>query len=254
MARSLEPPCTPRALEKAARTLGFSLTAPELETLAGYLNLLEKWNKAMNLVGPGSWRDIFDRLIVDSLYLAGMLRELPLPPAPVSRDLGAGAGLPGIPLRVLWRDGRYTLVEAREKRALFLKTVLASLPLPGVEVFQGRAEAFMAARPPADLTVSRAFMPWRGVLALVEPHTEEGGFCVFLTLEPLPLDLPEGWRAVGERAYAVGGDTRYFWALQKRASTSPNRRIKRPASASSQSGPAASSASRPPSPLATAPV
>lgn len=211
------PPCTPEALAAAATALGFSPGDGELRELSLYLGILEKWNKAMNLVGPGSWRDIFDTLIIDSLHLAGFVRALPLPAAPLCRDLGAGAGLPGIPLRVLWREGKYALIEAREKRALFLKTVLASCPLPGVSVFQGRAEAFMAANPPASLTVSRAFMPWEQVLALVAPHTEPGGLCVFLTLAPLPATLPGGWRAVDERTYRVKKDARYFWALEKNA-------------------------------------
>lgn len=216
MARAVSgPPCTPAALEEAAAKLGFSLSAEGLESLAAYLALLEKWNKVMNLVGPGSWRDIFDSLIVDSLHLAGLVAGLPLPPAPLCRDLGAGAGLPGIPLRMLWQAGHYTLVEAREKRALFLKTVLASRALPGVSVFQGRAEVFMAAQPPADLTVSRAFMPWRDVLALIDPHTAPGGFCVFLTLAPMPDELPQGWASFAERVYPVSKDTRYFWVLRK---------------------------------------
>lgn len=209
------PPCTPDALREAAGMLGFSLADEELEALALYLRLLEKWNRVMNLVGPGTWRDIFDTLIVDSLYLADLIRALPLPAAPLCRDLGAGAGLPGIPLRMLWREGTYTLVEAREKRALFLKTVLASCRLPGVCVFHGRAEAFMAANPPAHLTVSRAFMPWQQVLGLIAPHMESGGLCVFLTLAPLAAAPPEGWRLVHERVYSVRADARYFWTLEK---------------------------------------
>lgn len=211
------PPCTPGALQEAAGALGFSPAREELENLAAYLRLLEKWNRVMNLVGPKTWRDIFDTLIVDSLHLAGLIRSLPLPAAPLCRDLGAGAGLPGIPLRMFWREGSYTLVEAREKRALFLKTALASCILPGVSVFQGRAEVFMAANPPAHLTVSRAFMPWRQVLELIAPHTEPGGVCVFLTLAPLPAAPPEGWRAVYERTYRVRADTRRFWLLEKTA-------------------------------------
>ena len=210
-------PCTPEALGDAVKALGFTPGDGECRELALYLGMLEKWNRVMNLVGRASWRGILDTLIVDSLHLAGFIRGLPLPAAPLCRDLGAGAGLPGIPLRILWREGSYALIEAREKRALFLKTVLASCPLPGVSVFQGRAEAFMAANPPAHLTVSRAFMPWEEVLALIAPHTEPGGLCVFLTLAPLPQNLPEGWRALSEHAYAVGNDTRYFWALAKNA-------------------------------------
>lgn len=209
-------PCTPEALQKAAETLGFSLSQAQLLSLATYLGLLEKWNRVMNLVGRANWQDIFNTLIVDSLHLADLLRTLPIAPAPLCRDLGAGAGLPGIPLRMLWQEGSYALVEAREKRALFLRTVLASCDLPGVSVFQGRAEAYMAANPHAQLTVSRAFMPWKQVLQLIGPYTEKGGLSVFLTRIPLPKELPEDWQALGDTSYQVQEDTRYLWALQKR--------------------------------------
>ena len=116
---------------------------------------------------------------------------------------------------MVWKAGDYTLVEAREKRALFLRTVLAACPLEGVTVFQGRAERFMPAHAPAHLVVSRAFMPWEKLLALVEPHLAPGGFCVFLTLSPLPVSLPKGWTTAAGKRYTVADASRHFWALRK---------------------------------------
>ena len=119
----------------------------------------------MNLVGTRTAEDTFFTLVVDSLHLGRFLREdVEYSAAPCCWDLGSGAGLPGLPLRMIWQEGDYWLVEAREKRALFLSTVLAKYPLPGTHVFRGRAEAFMAGPPArtADLIVSRAFMPWPG--------------------------------------------------------------------------------------------
>lgn len=211
----------PRSLSVEAVTavcndLGFALDAKAVGNITAYLAMLGKWNKVMNLVGPYSWEQILSELIADSFHLAGFLRMLPLPDAPECRDLGAGAGLPGIPLRMLWQEGRYVLVELREKRALFLRNVLAALPLPGVTVFHGRVETFLENHPPAALTVSRAFMPWKQILSLIEAHTVSGGLCVFLTLTPLPANaLPPGWKALAETAYTVGKDARYFWAIQK---------------------------------------
>ena len=46
---------------------------------------------------------------------------MPLPESPETWDLGAGAGIPGIPLRLVWDSGTFTLVEVREKRVLFLE-------------------------------------------------------------------------------------------------------------------------------------
>lgn len=218
--------CSAESVANVCRELGFTFGEDVHASLAAYLALVEKWNAAMNLVGPSLWQDTLRTLVVDSFYLADFVGGLRLPEPEVETgfptvspshlecwDLGAGAGLPGIPLRMLWQKGSYTLVEAREKRALFLRTVLAACPLPGVQVFRGRAEQFMPARPPVQLVVSRAFLPWPKVLALVAPYMAPGGLCVFLTREPLPGALPEGWTAEGEKRYSIQRSVRYFWAL-----------------------------------------
>lgn len=199
-----------------------------LTVLAGYLELLMRWNRVMNLVGTRTWQDTFRTLIVDSLHLARFLRALPLPETPETWDFGAGAGLPGIPLRSVWRAGLYHLVDAREKRTLFLSNVLARHPLPGTVVFRGRVEAFMPTRPKADCVVSRAFLPWPEVLGLVDGHVACGGAVVFLANEQAPPSLPPGWRVAAQAEYAVqaphgrggtaGGRSsavtvRHLWAL-----------------------------------------
>lgn len=190
-------------------------TAEVYEQLTTYLGLLVKWNKVMNLVGGYEWEDILRILLADSFYLAEFLRSLPLDAQPECWDLGAGAGLPGIPLRMVWQKGQYHLVEAREKRALFLQTVLSACPLPNVAVFRGRAEAFMPTRPKANLVVSRAFMPWEKVLELVKDYMEDNGFVAFLTLMPAPEEVPAGWQVVGSSQYTIMHDKRYLWAIQR---------------------------------------
>lgn len=207
-------PCTPDAVAALCAGIGFAFTPEQHGKLAAYLNLLEKWNRVMNLVGRASWQDILTHLVADSFHLADLISALPLPEAPECWDLGSGAGLPGLPLRILWQKGNYHLVEAREKRALFLRTVLAGCPLPGVSVFQGRAEAFMPTRPSANFIVSRAFMPWGKVLALVNGHVAPGAICVFLTLGLLPEPMPKGWSSLGGKSYTAGCDSRYLAAVQ----------------------------------------
>lgn len=212
----------PRAeLRQQCADLGCAVPEEAFAPLACFLELLTQWNKVMNLVGTRRWQDTLRTLVVDSFFLAEFVRDLPLPPTPCTWDLGAGAGLPGIPLRMAWAEGRYVLVEAREKRALFLSTVLARVSLPRTEVFRGRAEVFFdSAGAPADMVISRAFMPWPQVLDLVRPHVRQpangtaGGRVVFLTLEKAPAQPPQGWEVEASRRYAVGKDTRYFWSLR----------------------------------------
>ena len=207
--------CTPFFVAEVCRKAGFELTPVQAEQLSAYLSLLMHWNKVMNLVGARHWRDALENLVLDSFHLERFLRDevLPaLPDAPVSWDLGSGAGLPGIPLRILWNAGEYWMVESRDKRTIFLSTVLARSPLAGTHVHRGRAEQFMDGRK-ADLIVSRAFMPWKEMLAFVKGHLNPGGRVVFLTLEELKAEEGMGWRSAGHASYVAGRDTRHFCAF-----------------------------------------
>lgn len=206
------------ALQACCRELGFDLSLQALDGLFVYLDMLCSWNRVMNLTGGRTWRDVLTGLAADSFHLARFFDSLPLPVAPDGRldaaDLGAGAGLPGIPLRLVWQKGRYTMVEAREKRALFISSVLARLSLPRTEVCRGRVEDFFAGRGEAlGLIVSRAFMPWRELLSLAAPHLRADGVIVMLASQAPPEALPGGWVQTGAREYTTCGRQRWFWAF-----------------------------------------
>lgn len=200
--------------------------------LARYLSLLVRWNARLNLVGPSDWRAIFETLAMDSLRLAGFLRGLPLPAAPLTLDLGSGAGLPGIPLRLVWEAGDYWLCEVRQKRVAFLRTVLGELltdvPSPGLgrtHLFHGRAEDLLGhisgCPDRADCIVSRAFLPWPALFSLsrsmlLGDFTADPGFLVVLANEPPPTGAihAPGWRLAATLEYPAAGRTRWFWALR----------------------------------------
>lgn len=213
---------TPAAVLMACTSLGLSCDEALARSLAVYLSELEKWNRRINLVSPDTWPRMLE-LCADSWHLAAFLERLPgLPPSPRTLDLGAGAGLPGIPLRMLWHPGEYHLVEIRGKRAVFLRTVLGRLRLPGTHLFEGRAEDALSALTPVDIALSRAFMPWPRFLELVRPHLGGGGLALVMASEP-PPELPElpdtagGWRLAAAREYQAPGGrerSRWLWAVK----------------------------------------
>lgn len=222
---------TPAETAAEAARAGFELSAAQAEALSRYLTLLLKWSRAMNLVGRTGWPEVFRDLAADSLHLARFLSRAGLPPDPLTLDLGAGAGLPGIPLRVLWPEGDYVLVELREKRAIFLTQAVAALRLPRTFALHGRAEEALQALPGlglarlrhgADLVLSRAFMPWPRLLPLAAglfgpDRAAEGGKLVVLANEAPPVEVGEdmgaGFRLAGAQQYPAGGGRRYFWLL-----------------------------------------
>lgn len=195
---------------------GFLLSEQEIESLAAYLSLLIKWNKVMNLVGFTTWKAIYSNLIVDSLHLAVFIRSLHLPQNPICWDFGSGAGIPGIPLRVLWKEGYYWLVESREKKVIFLKTLLASYPFTQTYVYYGRVEKFMVTNNCAAvaLIVSRAFMPWPSLLNLIKEKTSFTGTIVLL-LNEIPKNIDSCWCTQTTYPYSIGDEKRFFVALTK---------------------------------------
>jgi len=225
----------PGEVSGEAKRAGFRLTPEQAQGLSHYLTMLLKWNRAMNLIGRADWPDVFRDLAADSLHLAGFLAQLNLPEAPLTLDLGAGAGLPGIPLRVMWTAGDYVLVELREKRAVFLTQAVAALKLPRTRVRHGRAESLPddAEIGRADVVLSRAFMPWPQLLPLAAGLLGASGVLVIMANEPPPDDLAAqtptptqdapgaGFRVVQTLAYPSQERTRYFWALVKAPSMPP---------------------------------
>jgi 16S rRNA (guanine527-N7)-methyltransferase len=188
--------------------LGRNLLSEEARLLAAYLNLLVKWNRHMNLVGPKSGAEILETLVQDSWVLADLLAELSPQPAE-TLDLGAGAGLPGIPLRIFWKSGRYFLVEPRLKRAIFMEQALAVLGLEDTAVLRMRMEELPFARRQAGLIVSRAFRPWQELLADVREYLAPDGRVVVMTNAPGAEDAP-GYALEKTREYVVAGKKRYL--------------------------------------------
>ena len=82
--------------------------------------------------------------IVQDLFIDSLLFLALLPPRPLALvDIGAGAGIPGLPLRLADPAIAVTLVEARRKRISFLLAAQRELDLGNVAVKEGRAEALL---------------------------------------------------------------------------------------------------------------
>ncbi len=130
----------------------------ETPTLARYLALLLSASERMNLVSAAaaSPEELVARHLLDAL------EGIPLLPAVrdgsgTLLDVGSGGGLPAIPLLIIRRDLRGTLVESTGKKCRFLADVLRELALTG-EVVNARFPASYPMRSPArfDIFTSRA--------------------------------------------------------------------------------------------------
>ncbi|MBO4335750.1 MAG: class I SAM-dependent methyltransferase [Desulfovibrio sp.] len=185
-----------------------------VEGLASYLHQLLHWNRAINLTGLKDWQMIVRKLVLDSFYLADLFSELALPEAPCICDLGAGAGLPGIPLRLLFTHGDYQMIEIKEKRAVFLRNLLARLPLPRTQIVQADIADYAAKHPGcADLVLSRAFLPFPALALAAKPLLKAHAYLVVLSSHPFTAEAAPGWKAHKLLSYHAENKERWLWAL-----------------------------------------
>jgi 16S rRNA (guanine527-N7)-methyltransferase len=103
---------------------------------------LIKWQRSQRLVGSSEPNWIIDHILLDSLLFSRLL------PSDTERvlDIGSGAGVPGIPLKIVLSETAVTLLEPRAKRVSFLSTVIRELVLRECEVLNARVETIVAER------------------------------------------------------------------------------------------------------------
>ena len=127
-------------LRRGLEELGLPLAKDAQERLLAYLALLAKWNKTYNLTAI---RDP-DKMI--SHHLLDSLAVLPHLPQGALADVGAGGGLPGIPLAIAEPERRVTLNDANHKKAAFLQQAVIELRLANADVHVGRVQEWRPAQ------------------------------------------------------------------------------------------------------------
>lgn len=115
-----------------------------------YLAELKKWNRAYNLTGLKTDREIIIKHFLDSLLFAKALPSEALTLA----DIGSGAGFPGIPVKILLPSLKVFLIEPTQKKAIFLRHICSRLQLQHVEIIDKRIEDVKGVQ--VDVAVTRA--------------------------------------------------------------------------------------------------
>jgi 16S rRNA (guanine527-N7)-methyltransferase len=143
------------------------------DKLSLYVSLLTKWQEHINLVSPGSLKDVWRRHMFDSAQLlshvSGKQTRLV--------DLGSGAGFPGLVLSILG-VADVVLVESNQKKCSFLKEV-ARQTASHAAVFVGRVEEYPEFNS-ANYITSRALASLDVLLLMSHPLLANGGRCLFL--------------------------------------------------------------------------
>lgn len=209
----------------AARNLGVELTETQLEQFRRYGNLLLAWNARINLTAIADPAAIQMLHFLDAVTLLPVIRRWQAVAgvsAPTLLDVGSGAGLPGLALKLVLPELQVTLLDGTGKRVAFLREAIEALGLGGIGAVQGRAEA-LALDPEwrewFDLVTARAVARLPVLLEWCLPLTRVGGLLLAPKAGDLEVELAEGQRAARE----LGGETRAPVAVD--APELPNRFI-----------------------------
>lgn len=143
-------------LKIKAENIGISLNEKQLQQFQDFYELLIEKNKVMNLTAITEEEEVIDKHFIDSLTCK---RVIDMDQVKSVIDIGTGAGFPGIPLKIVYPEIDFVLLDSLNKRVKFLNEVIDTLHLEKIQAVHGRAEDL--ARKPEfrgkfDLCVSRA--------------------------------------------------------------------------------------------------
>ena len=184
--RRQSPECGRDPFVELARVIrcltGRDATLQERQRFKRYLDLLLGWNRVHRMTGLASPSEIIRNLFQDSLLFLRLLPQGPL----VMVDIGSGAGIPGVPLRIVRPEISLTLVESRRKPVSFLASLKREINLSDTEILEGRAGVLTGQDPRLigsfDVAVSRSVGSLSELILTAMEYLKNGG--VFITSGP----------------------------------------------------------------------
>lgn len=209
---------------------GISLTKKQLEQFETYFQLLVEWNQKMNLTAITEKTEVYLKHFYDSITLA-FSHSLENSDAHLC-DVGAGAGFPSIPLKIVFPDLHVTIVDSLKKRITFLETLADALELENVAFYHDRAETFgqnPAFREQFDLVTARAVARLNVLAEFCLPLVKKDGYFCAMKAAKSQEELDESKKAIAllggklvkdvEFTLPHSHDPRHIIVIQKKKET-----------------------------------
>jgi len=175
-------------IEQAALEMGIELSEREIALFNKYYREILLWNKKISLVSIKSPADIPIKHFIDSLTVAKFIEK----DDAKLLDIGAGAGFPGIPLKIIMKSLKITLVDAYRKKASFLKNVARKLDFTDTIILNERIEHLKEdkkQRGMYDVVISRATFNLSQYLAMGAPFLSEEGILIAMKGKSIDAEL-----------------------------------------------------------------
>lgn len=197
-----------------------------------YFELLVEWNEKINLTAITDKEEVYLKHFYDSI--APILQGL-IPNETIKLlDIGAGAGFPSLPMKILYPQLDVTIIDSLNKRINFLQLLAQELDLDGVHFYHGRAEDLAQDknfRAQYDFVTARAVARMQVLSELTIPYLKVGGKLLALKASNAPEELLEAKNALNllfskvedNLNYALpNGNPRYITVVEKKKET-PNK-------------------------------
>lgn len=178
-------------MDAILRDCGIALSRHQLGQLWAYHNLLRQSNPELNLTRIHNFRNMVEKLYVDSI-LPGQMMDLPSP----LLDLGTGPGMPGIPLKIAFPELAVTLAESRGKRVEFLETAVSHLGLENVGVVGKSITSRFET--PVNAVITRAVEVIPKTLLRITGCLAKGGLAVFMKGPECDAEIQAATDAFGD--------------------------------------------------------
>ena len=179
-----------------SKKINVQLNDEQIKKYFDYMTLLLDWNEKINLTAITEMDDVILKHFIDSMTIFKYIEN-----EESIIDVGTGAGFPGIPIAIMKKDVKITLLDSLNKRINFLNEVCSELKINNVETIHGRAEEIgknKEHREKYDIAVSRAVANMSTLSEYLIPLVKIGGKCICMKGSEIEQELEQAKFAIKE--------------------------------------------------------